>query len=345
MCNTGCTITFSKIGCTIMYRDRTIICGHKCTRTGLWMIPLAENTTPPTTMPTTSPISIELARNINATSLAAEYARYVHQLLCSPPAPTLLLALNKSTELKTIPGLTPALICSHLPQSTATNKGHMRCHRSNTASKRNKHADVILARAKVDHMFPAHQACAAQDMFCFAALADAMTGTMYMDLTGAFPVRSFKNMIYIFVAYIYDLNAIIVCPMALCTDASFIAAFNKVFAILCAWNYQPALNVMDNKCSKVVEKHIRAKRKMLQLVPPHNHCVNATKQAIGTFKEHFFTALATINNICPLQLWDEFQPQVELTLNLIRFSCRNPPFQPTTNSTALLTSTRCLLPR
>jgi len=129
----------------------------------------------------------------------------------------------------------------------------MRCHRSNTASIRNKHADVILAHAKVDRTFPTHKACAAQDMFCFAALTDAKTGTLYTNLTGTSPVRSFKNMIYIFVAYIYDLNTIIVCPMALRTDASFIATFNKVFAILHAWNYQPALNVMDNECSKAVE--------------------------------------------------------------------------------------------
>jgi hypothetical protein len=115
MCSVRCTITFSKIGCTIIYRGRTIVCGHKCTCTGLWMIPLAENTTPPNTMPTTSPISIELAANIDATSLAAEYARYVHQLLCSPLAATLLLALDKSTKLHTIPGLTLELICSHLP--------------------------------------------------------------------------------------------------------------------------------------------------------------------------------------------------------------------------------------
>ena len=51
-----------------------------------------------------------------------------------------------------------------------------------------------------------------QDMFCFAALANSNTGTMYKDLTGAFPVRSFKNMQYVFVAYVYDLNAIIACP-------------------------------------------------------------------------------------------------------------------------------------
>jgi hypothetical protein len=164
----------------------------------------------------------------------------------------------------------------------------MHCHRSKTASTRNKHADVILARAKVDRMFPAHEACAAQDMFCFAPLADATTGTMYTDLTGAFPVRSFKNTIYIFVAYIYDLNAIIVRPMASRTDTSFIAAFNEVFAILHAWNYQPALNVMDNECFKTVEKHIRTNRMTIQLVPSHNHRVNAAERAIGTFKRTLY---------------------------------------------------------
>jgi hypothetical protein len=57
-------------------------------------------------------------------------------------------------------------------------------------------------------------------------------GTMYTDLTGAFLVRSFKNMQYIFVVYIYDLNTIIVRPMPSRTDASFITAFTEVFNIL-----------------------------------------------------------------------------------------------------------------
>ncbi len=173
-------------------------------------------------------------------------------------------------------------------------------------------------------MIPAHKACAAQDMFCFATLADVTAGTVFTDLTSAFPIRSFKNMIYIFVDYIYDLNAIIVCPTALHTDASFIAAFTEVFTILHARDYQPALNIMDNECSKAVEKHIHANRMTIQLVPPHNHCVNAAKQAIKTFKEHSVAALATVDNLCPLQLWDKFLPQVKLTLNLICFSHRNP---------------------
>ncbi len=93
-------------------------------------------------------------------------------------------------------------------------------------------------------------------MFCFAALADASLGTMYTNITGAFSVQSFKNIQYIFVAYVYNLNTIIVHPMPSRTNSLFIAAFYEVFVILRARDYQPALNVMDNECSKAVEKHI-----------------------------------------------------------------------------------------
>jgi hypothetical protein len=48
--------------------------------------------------------------------------------------------------------------------------------------------------------------------------------------------------------------------------------------------------------------------------------VNTTKHVIATFKEHFIPALARVNRNCSLQCWDDFTPQVELTLNLLRFS-------------------------
>jgi hypothetical protein len=83
-------------------------------------------------------------------------------------------------------------------------------------------------------MCPPHKACAVQDMFCFAALAEATLGTMYTNINGAFPIWSFKNMQYIFVTYIYNLNAIIMQPMPSCTDSLFITAFSK--------------NVRDNLC-------------------------------------------------------------------------------------------------
>jgi hypothetical protein len=205
LCNARYTVHFTKIGCTIVYQGRTIVCGHKCTRTGLWMIPLSKDAKAP---PADFHPTVAMAANIDATSSTAKYACYIHQTLCSPTAATLLHALTKSTELKTIPGLTTNLIHAHLPKSTATDKGHMRPHRANTASTCNNHPAIVQACAEVDNMFPIHKTCAVHDIFCFAALADAKAGTMYTDITGAFPVRFFKNMQYIIVAYIYDLNTI-----------------------------------------------------------------------------------------------------------------------------------------
>ncbi len=200
----------------------------------------------------------------------------------------------------------------------------MHRHQSNTASTRKIQNDKVSVQAEVDQMMPQQEACSMQDMFCFAALANANTGTMYTDLTGSFPVRSFKNMQYIFVAYVYDLNAIIVRAMPTCTNSAMITAFKEVITVLQTRGYRPALNVMDNKCSTAVEQYICLEKINIQLVLLHNHQANAAERAIATFKEHFIAALATVNQLCLLQLWEEFLPQVELTLNMLRFSRRNP---------------------
>ncbi len=108
----------------IKYRGRTILCGSKCMRTELWMIPL-QPIQPPMIQPTNGLPPMAMAANIAATSMAGNHARFLHQALCSPPTTSLLRALAHSTKLKTFPGLTPHLIINHLPPSTATNKGHM----------------------------------------------------------------------------------------------------------------------------------------------------------------------------------------------------------------------------
>jgi len=78
LCNAGCDVLFTKIGCTITYRGRTIMCGNKCTRTGLWMIPLHADSQPTTTI--TLPRSITaMAANIAATSSAGDHVRYIRQ--------------------------------------------------------------------------------------------------------------------------------------------------------------------------------------------------------------------------------------------------------------------------
>jgi hypothetical protein len=118
-------------------------------------------------------------------------------------------------------------------------------------------------------------------MFCFTALADMHTGN---DGTGAFPVQSFCNMQDVFVAYIHDLNAILVRAMPSKNDGSMIAAFKDIPMTLNTRGYAPTLNVLDSECSKAVEAHIRSNTMDIHLIPPHNHQVNAAERAITTFK-------------------------------------------------------------
>jgi hypothetical protein len=126
------------------------------------------------------------------------------------------------------------------------------------------------------------------------------------------------------VAYVYDLYAIIIHAMPTRTNAAMITAFKEVITVLRTRGYFPALNVMDNKCSTAVEQYFCLEKINIQLVPLHNHQANAAERAIATFKEHFIAALAIVDQLCPLQLWDEFLLQVELTLNMLHFSRRNP---------------------
>jgi hypothetical protein len=108
------------------------------------------------------------------------------------------------------------------------------------------------------------------------------------------------------------------------TDAAMVTTFNEVISTLKTGGYTPTLNVMDNECLAAVEACIKSERIGIQLVLLHNHRVNAAELATATFKEHIIAALATVDAHCPLQLWDEFLPQVELTLNMLCFSRRDP---------------------
>jgi hypothetical protein len=170
-------------------------------------LPLTANDNQANTLPTV------IVANVETISSAGEYAHYIHQALCYPPATTLIQALKHSRELATIPGLTVHLINTHLPYSRATDKGYMRCHRQGIQSTQTMQPAIIQARRDVDSLQPDKEICATHDMFCFAALVDLNTGTMYTNLLGLFPVCSFKSMQYIFVVYIYNLNAILVHAM------------------------------------------------------------------------------------------------------------------------------------
>ena len=142
----------------------------------------------------------------------------------------------------------------YLPTSTATIKGHLRRTRQNIRSTKNKPA-AIPADTTQD-MSPTQEINAACELFCFAALADANDKTIYTDLAGKFTVRSYSGQQYIFLAYVYDSNAILVRPMKNREKGSVIEAFKSIYNYLSERNFKPKLHVMDNEISKDIEQYI-----------------------------------------------------------------------------------------
>ena len=126
---------------------------------------------------------------------------------------------------------------------------------------------------------------------CYAALADTITGTIYTDLSGRFPVQSVRNMQYIFVCYIYEANSILVKPMKSRSDESFVEAYREMYEELKAKGFKPTLNVTDNECSKEVQEYITSLNVHYLLVKPNKHRANAAKRAIQIFKNHFISGL------------------------------------------------------
>jgi len=113
-------------------------------------------------------------------------------------------------------------------------------------------------------------------------------------------------------------------PITNLDDKSIFEAYKANFEMLEAKGYKPKVNVMDNQATKYIKKFLTEKGCQLQLMEPHNHCVNAAERAIQTFKDAFIAALATTDRDFPLQLWDKLVPQVQDTLNLLRISRTNP---------------------
>ena len=85
----------------------------------------------------------------------------------------------------------------------------MHRNRKGQRSTRSNAEAVKDARTVLEDMNPTEQLCTSwskaegMDLHCMAVLADMNDGTIYTDLSGRFPTRSYRNMQYIFVAYVY----------------------------------------------------------------------------------------------------------------------------------------------
>jgi hypothetical protein len=76
-------------------------------------------------------------------------------------------------------------------------------------------------------------------------------------------------------------------------------------------------HTLDNKALEAFKQCIQEQQMQYKLVPLGNHQCNQAKRAIQTFKVHFISILAGVDDKFQLTLWCHLLKPTELTLNLL----------------------------
>ena len=114
-----------------------------------------------------------------------------------------------------------------------------------------------------------------------------MSGKIYSDQIGCFPLTSSKGNKYVMVVYDHNSNAILANLLKSRLAEHLLAATAKMHIFLQGRGIHPKIHIMDNECSSTVKSYLKNNNIELQLAPPNIHRINADKKAIGIFKDHF----------------------------------------------------------
>ncbi len=111
-------------------------------------------------------------------------------------------------------------------------------------------------------------------------MEDEAAQKIYTDQPGRFPKKSSRGNQYIMVLTEIDSNAILIKPMKNRTAGEMIRAYQVLIDRLNSAGIFPNLHILDNKCSAEMKTTITLNKIKLQLVPPHDHCLNLAKKAL-----------------------------------------------------------------
>ena len=292
LCDAGLTATFSQDKVIIQRKNEHILEGKRNYQNGLWITSLPQQQ------------SCNMTYMIKSTK---DMIKFMYAALCSPATSTLIKAI-KNNFLSTWPGLTVEAVNKYVSDSDAALKGHMDRVRKNIRStKSNEEDDMCVMQKQKTHM-------------AFASIE--ATGKVYTDQTGRFPHASSRGYKYIFILYSYDANAILAEPIKSRAAQDILSAYQKLVTYLTVRGYKPHIHWLDNEASDILKQYDKEKAIQYQLAPPYTHRRNAAERAIRTWKNHFISALCTVDEKFPMHLWDRLIPQATVTLNMLR-QCRS----------------------
>ncbi len=248
-----------------------------------------------------------------------ESVRYLHAAAGFPVKESWIDAI-KAGNYTTWPGLNVMVVNRYFPESDETQKGHMKKQKQNIRSTKVKEIsnqeedDTPTSPKKKEH-----------DVCIQIFNAEE---TMHTDQTGRFPANSSSGNKYIMVLVEIDGNYIDGEPMKDQTEGSLIKTYLILWArITASKSVRPKTHVLDNEASEAFKNEIKKNCK-IQMVPPDNHRRNLAERAIQTFKHHFKSVLAGVDDSFPINCGTNLNllRQSNVALTISAFAYVNGPF-------------------
>ena len=248
---------------------------------------------------------------------------FAYRTAGAPPAPTFKAAFRAG--FLPFPGLTMKMINRYLPDLPATAKGHLDRSRQGLYSSHRRSRAALTAQA-VDPSsdwsddVPTSSIDSPLNITVRLVPTTDLTGTTHGDLTGHFPFVSRSGYAYMMVMLHEELNYIHIEPMRSRSKTEYLRAFQAGLDYFRIRGIQVTAHRLDNECSADLAAYCKRPdiNISLQFVPPDCHRANRAERAIRTWKNHFITHLCLADPRCPLDIWDRFLDQAEMTLNLMR---------------------------
>ena len=242
LCDHGCDYVLLDKSYVSVIQDGVVsVIGKRDTRTGLWFVDIEPNPSA-AALPTQHPTYSHQANSAYEQSTKKDLINFLHRAAFSPSVSTWTKAID-SNFFATWPGLTADAVRKFLPKSLNTAKGHLKAARKNQRS--TKVAPVpppLMTTPSSPSQEPA-----VRTNFVYTKVVE-VTGQIFTDQTGRFPVTSSKGNQYIMVLYDFDSNAILAEPMKNRSEREMVQVYTKMHTYLCRRGLKPRLQKLDNEC-------------------------------------------------------------------------------------------------
>jgi hypothetical protein len=252
----------------------------------------------------------------------ASYVRFTHACLGYPAPTTFLRAVTAGyiTGPNQFPRLTAKMVRKHLPNATATAKGHLdqtpsslpHAQSDAVSALRRHHANLTKS--------PLSQKLSKSDQADTKPVFDPRdvprSTVLHLDYTGALPEVCTSGTRYFQVScwggYIN------IQPLVSLRAEHTTVALRRTVEFFRNHNVNIQAVRMDNQQSQPLRDLASAMQLRWELVSPYIHNPNRAERAIRTAKNHIIATRAGFHPDCPHAYLDKCLVQIELTLNIIR---------------------------